>query len=48
MSGIDCLLLPQEESLDEVLKVVYTMLFIAFYFLIIISELVASSLSFCI
>ena len=32
MYGIHCLLLLQEESLDEVLKVVYTMLFIVYYF----------------
>ena len=32
MYGIHCLLLLQKESLDEVLKVVYTMLFIVYYF----------------
>ena len=47
MYGIHCLLLFQEESLDEVLKVVYTMLFIVYYFPKN-HFWVASSLSFCI
>jgi hypothetical protein len=48
MYGIHCLLLLQEESLDEVLKVVYTSYLLFTTSPRIISELFASTLSFCI